>query len=109
MNRRTRLFISLLVVGALIGVSASASSDKRTRKQAELDQACEAARQEKIAPMRQEFVRECVEEQQFETHAACETFFADYGARSGTRAPLFYNLPPCVEAFDYQQSERRSD
>lgn len=29
------------------------------------------------------------------------TFFA-----TGTRAPLFYDLPPCVKALEYAKSER---
>ena len=38
---------------------------------------------------------------------ACETFYADFGAQSGRRAPLFYDLPECVEAFEYQNSQRQ--
>ena len=44
---------------------------------------------------------------QAELDAACEAFYSDFGAQSGNRAPLFYDLPECVEAFDFQNSHRR--
>jgi hypothetical protein len=37
---------------------------------------------------------------------ACEDFYADYGGRMGGRAPLFYDLPECVKAFEFQQGVR---
>ena len=40
--------------------------------------------------------------------AYCERFYADYGAATGNRGPLFYDLPECEAAFDYQNSQRRS-
>lgn len=86
--------------------SAQAGDSERAARQAELDRVCEAAREEKLAPLRQRFVQECMDDRQFETREECEAFYADYGARSGNRAPLFYDLPPCVEAFEYAQSER---
>lgn len=96
---------------ALLGFSTIALADKdREAKQAELDAACEAARQSKLEPMRRELVQQCVDEKQFDSREECETYFSDYGARSGGRrhgrAPLFYDLPACVEAFDYANSER---
>lgn len=84
-----------------------AGSDKdRAARQAQLDAACEAAREQKLAPIRRQFVEQCVADGQFDSREECETYYADYGAQSGHRAPLFYDLPPCVEAFEYAQSER---
>jgi hypothetical protein len=40
--------------------------------------------------------------------AYCEKFYADYGAGTGNRGPMFYDLPECATAFDYQKSQRRS-
>ncbi len=34
----------------------------------------------------------------------CQRFYSDYGARTGDRAPLYYDLPECVAAFEYRQS-----
>ena len=83
-----------------------AASQSREEKQAELDATCEAAREKRLAPMREQLVEECIREKQRDDRAACEQFHSDFGGQSGRRAPLFYDLPECVEAFDYQQSER---
>ena len=72
-------------------------------EQARLDAACEAARQEKLAPLRAGFIDECVEKKQRPDRAACERFYADYGNQSGNRAPLFLDLPECVKAFEYSR------
>ncbi len=87
-------------------VSKADSDEARAAKQAELDRACEAAREEKLAPLRRQFVEECIAEKQFDTREECKAFYADYGSATGTRAPLFYDLPPCVKAFEYAKSER---
>ena len=79
----------------------------REQKQAELDAICEEARQEKLAPMRDQLVDECVENGDRRDRASCERFYADYGAQAGQRAPLFFDLPECVEAFEFQNSQRR--
>jgi hypothetical protein len=42
------------------------------------------------------------------TRAECERFYADYGARMGGRAPLFYDLPECVAAFEFLQGNDRA-
>lgn len=70
------------------------------RDQASLDAACETAREKKLAPLRAGFIDECVEKNQRPDRATCERFYADYGNQSGQRAPLFYDLPECVKAFE---------
>ena len=104
--------IGLLV--SLAVLSASSLSDghgkERELKQAELDAACEAARQEKLTVARAEYVGECIEKKQRPDRESCERFYADYGESSGgNQAPLFYDLPECVAAFDYQRSHRNPD
>ena len=101
--------ISVLAVLFVLGLPANASADsdeERAARQAELDRACEAARQERLEPLRKQFVEECVRERQFDSRQECETYYADYGSATGGRAALFYDLPPCVEAFEYAKSER---
>ena len=105
---------SFMVAIAIFSISVSADTtaatdEERAARQAKLDRACEAAREEKLAPIRKGFVEECVREEQFETREECEAYYADYGAATGGRAPLFYDLPPCVEAFEYAKSERAAD
>ena len=100
----------MLVVSLTVCLGPTAHAEResdRATKQVELDQACERAREKKLGPLRAEFVEECVREKQQPSRKACETFYADYGAQSGNRAPLFHDLPECVEAFEYQNSQRR--
>lgn len=105
----TRLIAATLVgfMALAASVDGQATSDEeRAAKQAELDRACEAAREKRLGPLRRQFVEECVAEKQFDTREECESYYADYGAATGSRAPLFYDLPPCVKAFEYAKSER---
>lgn len=79
-----------------------AGEDDRAARQAELDAACEAAREAKLAPLRAQHIEECVAKEQRQDRAACERFYADYGNRSGNQAPLFYDLPECVAAHNHR-------
>lgn len=102
----TRLVLALVLMACLVPFADAARESDRAAKQAKLDAACEAAREKELAPLRAKFVEECVREKQQQSREACEAFYADYGAQSGNRAPLFYDLPECVEAFNYQKSQR---
>jgi hypothetical protein len=71
---------------------------------ADLDRRCEAAREERIAPLRTAEIAKCVQTKTGD-QAWCETFWADYGdprrTESGFLVPrLFHDLPKCVEALD---------
>jgi hypothetical protein len=104
---KTRYFRLITVIAAMsfaILVALPAHADKqRDREQAKLDSACEAAREQNLAPMRAGFIDECVEKKQRPDRASCERFYADFGNQSGRRAPLFYDLPECVKAFEYRR------
>lgn len=82
------------------------AKESREAKQARLDKACEVARMKKLTPLRKEVIEECVNNKELPSRKECERFYATYGERMGGRAPLFYDLPECVEAFEYQQSAR---
>ena len=82
-------------------------------KQQQLDAQCEAAREAKLAPEREQLIQECPA--QFEKSLdECRHFYRDYGAalmRQGeiVRAPLYYDLPACEAAFEYRQRYRQPD
>ena len=105
-NLRTSFIILILLFLIITSVDAVADR-KRDQEQARLDAACEQVREKQLAPMRAQFVEECVQNKEQADRKACETFYADFGAQSGRRAPLFYDLPECVEAFEYQNSQRQ--
>ena len=107
MNGCLRLFVALALV-APVAIGADLSDAERAAKQAELDAACEAARQEKIVGEKAKYIDECVETEMRPDRAACERFYADYGANTAGRAPLYYDLPECVAAHEFQRSYRSS-
>ncbi len=92
--------IMALTILVALPIHAANNSD---REQAKLDATCEAAREKKLAPLRAGFIEECVEKKQRPDRAACERFYADFGNQSGSRAPLFYDLPECVKAFEFSR------
>jgi hypothetical protein len=109
MHNQTK-FVSLVVISLTMAVAVATdclADSNRDHKQAALDAACEQAREAKLAPLRKRFVEECVQNDEQPDRKSCEAFYADYGAQSGNRAPLFYDLPECVEAFEYQNSQRQ--
>ena len=82
---------------------ATKGGQERKVTKAEADQksinaTCQAAREAKLAPLRQQRVEECVRKKEKKDRASCEQYNRDYGERSGTRAGLFYDLPECANA-----------
>ena len=107
-STNTRLIAVLFTpIFCLVVITDASANRDRDEKQAKLDAVCEQAREVKLAPMREEFVEECVTEGQQRDRESCEDFYADFGAQSGNRAPLFFDLPECVEAFEFQNSQRQ--
>lgn len=98
---------ALLLIFAFSGVQAQKKlSVKEVRAKLEmLNARCEAAREEKLAPLRKQYIDECISKWGKEPDH-CERFYANYGDRSGNRPPLFRDLPECVEAFEFQKSHR---
>lgn len=82
------------------------AEDDRVATQQTLDAACEAARERKLEPERAMYAQECVQRKMKDTLEECQRFYSDYGARIGDRAPLYYDLPECVAAFNYRQDYR---
>ncbi len=103
-----RMLLMVLAIVAFTTGQADETEKERAAKQAELDTACEEARQAKLIPLRAQFVEECVAKEQRPDRESCERFYADYGNKTGNRAALFYDLTECLKAFEYRQSYRRS-
>jgi len=87
-------------------VAAGSGGDRQTT-QAQLDAECEAARERKLSPERTRYIEECVRDKVRDSREACERFYRDHGARTGDRAPLYYDLPECKRAFELRKSYRR--
>lgn len=101
-----RALISVVLI--LLMTNPVLAKQSREQKQAGLDAVCETARLEKLTPMRENFIEECVTNKEKSNRQHCERFYADYGNKMGGRAPLFYDLPACVTAFEFARSIRSS-
>ena len=97
--------VLLFIVLVSLVISPVQAKESREDKQASLDAACEVERQKKIAPMRKKVIEDCVANKELSDRQECERFYADFGERMGGRAPLFYDLPACVTAFEFQQGD----
>ena len=82
----------------------------------QLWQRCEAAREVRLAPLREQAIQDCVTRpRSTRTRAQCEEFYRDFGQGGGTvgggfRAPMFIDVPECQEYFaeqDRQNQENR--
>lgn len=104
---KSPLIVALCFTVFATSASAATTSTERSARQAQLDAACESARDAKLQPLRSGYVEECVRDEGKE-RAYCERFYADYGAATGNRGPIFYDLPECETAFEYQKSQRSS-
>ena len=104
---------SKLILLAIVAMLSSAignaieTEEERRAKQAERYASCDQARQRNIAPLRERMISECVEKEQRPDRACCGRFYADYGERTGSQDPLFYDLPECVKAHEYRRSYRQ--
>ena len=105
MQHAWKSVLVLLVLVPSVG-AANGAEEERVAKQAELDAACEVARQEKLAPLRARYIEECVAKKERPDRESCERFYADYGNRTGNRPALFYDLPACVAAHEYRMRQR---
>jgi len=80
----------------------------------QLRQRCEAAREVKLAPLREQAIQDCVSRpRSTRTRAQCEEFYRDFGQGGGTvgggfRAPMFIDVPECQEYFAAQDRQNRA-
>ena len=102
---RLTVFLTLLAV-TLGSLAGDLSPQERAAKQAELDRLCEAARAKQLAPIRAEIYDECVNRQGKQPEF-CRRYADGYNGERAGAAPRFYELPECVAAFDFRNSNRR--
>jgi len=101
MNKQLAMIFGVFFVSSTFCFAEDAN---RQSIQAALDAQCEAAREQRLAPERAMYIDECVATKFKDSREACERFYRDYGDRTADRAPLYYDLPECVKAFDFRQS-----
>lgn len=103
--------LCLMTLLALV-VGAPALSQEPSLE--ELRQRCEAAREQRIAPLREAAIEECASRHRSgRTRADCERLYADFGAGGGIvdggrRPPMFMDLPECIEYLEAQDRQSGS-
>jgi hypothetical protein len=85
-------------------VAAQTNENLRQARRAELDWACEAARQVALAPRRQEIYEECINRFGKE-ETVCRNDANGYNGNRIGGTPLLYELPECEEAFAYRRTK----
>lgn len=86
-----------------------AQQERIDRKQAQLDQACEAAREVKLEPIRARAFEECMNSRRNTDDAeSCSRKTSGANANRIDGAPRFYDLPACEEAFEHRKAHPRN-
>ena len=88
----------LFAVVGMLAVTAGYCQDN----QAEHDRSCEYARAKALAPLKKAVYKECLEKGKEES--VCKSEADDYNGNRVGRGPMFYDLPECVEAFNYKKN-----
>lgn len=106
MNRSPRYLIVLTALGAsTLAYCGDASLE-------ELERRCAEAREERIGPLREAAIEDCVSARRSSrTREDCERIYSDFGEGGGTvsggsRPAMFVDLPECVEYFEAQDRQR---
>ena len=108
-TRRTRplaVFVTLGILAAATGHLAFARHLNEQQVKA-LEAVCEKAREARIAPLREQAIKECIAMPRSDP-AACRERHRDFGearrADSGRLLPrMFHDLPECVQAHEARQ------
>lgn len=101
--------LMILVVAAVVALPVAALNDRDVKK---LQDQCEAARQEALAPIRAAKTRTCIE-QQLRSKGHCERYYTTYGnvtpGPTGTpQVGYFYDLPECQAWLEAREKLRVS-
>jgi hypothetical protein len=101
-----------LFLMTLLALVASPPAFSQAASLEELQQRCQAAREKKIAPLREAAIEECASNRRSSrTRADCERIYAGFGGGGGTvdggaRPAMFNDLPECVEYFEALDRQR---
>jgi hypothetical protein len=104
-------FFCLAVLPPLLAAPAAIGGQDSLE---DLQRRCDAAREAKLAPLREAAIEECVATRRSNrTREDCERIYSDFGETAGTatggvRPRMFNDLPECLEYFEAQNARGRS-
>jgi len=83
-------------------VSSMAFAHAKKGEQKKLDDACESARQIALLPRKKEIYQECLTKFK-KSKEECKDQANAYNGNRINGAPMFYELPACVKAFEFRK------
>ena len=96
-----RLISTLQVVSYALLLTPVSAEHLTKEDVSTLVDACEAARAERISPLREAKIAECISKK-LKDEAQCRRFFTDYGepvqGENGIVPRMFHDLPECIES-----------
>lgn len=95
----TKVFMFTLL---MISYSSAVLANTAKTEQAKLDKACESARQTALEPRKKEIFQECLTKFK-KGKSVCQQEADAYNGNRINGAPMFYELPACVKAFDFRK------
>jgi len=109
---QTTLYNLIFCIFSFFLVSSAIAQEQSLQQ---LQQRCDQAREEKIAPLRQEAIEECLTSnpRRRNVEEYCERFYSDFGQGGRTesghfRQPMFHDLPECQEFHEAEAQSRDS-
>jgi hypothetical protein len=112
METKSKIPVGLILLSALAAAPPVLVAEGSLE---EMRQACEDARESRIAPLREAAIQDCVSAPRTSrSREDCERIYAGFGSGGGTvggtaRTPMFMDLPECVEYHEAQNQQRRDN
>jgi hypothetical protein len=105
MHKLNVVFTWLTLMVVCPAQAFQADDDRNNIRQVQLDQACEAARTVKLAPLRQQAFMQCMNaDRSTDTAEDCRRKTAGANLNIQGGGTRFYDLPACVEAFKFRKA-----
>ncbi len=103
MKINSLLLTSFLITISLITLYSSTVLANTTKiEQARLDKVCESSRQKALEPRKKEIYQECLTKFK-KDKSVCQQEADAYNGNRINGAPMFYELPACVKAFEFRK------
>ena len=107
MSKIINNFLVAFVIGVFMGSPNLYAVEGKGETNKSLMAKCEAAVQERLEPMRNKRIDECVAKKEKKDRAACERYYKDFAHREVSRLQLYREVPECVEAEKAKEAKKK--
>lgn len=102
MKISTQIANTLIIITLTALYSSTVLANAIKNEQNKLDKACESARQIALEPRKKEIYQECRVKFK-KDKSVCQRDANAYNGNRINGAPMFYELPACVKAFEFRK------